>query len=100
MVCSAQAVLHTASPTCSAVVAGEMMDGHRPAVWISDCYTAQEGHAAEHQTCLAQLARDIAYVVEGSDDPVPSRLQLWLHTVFALPSASPTSPACRLAALR
>ena len=76
--------MHTASPTRGAVVVREMMDGHRPAVWISDRYTAQQGHAAEHQTCLAHLARDVAYVVEVSDDPVPWRLQLWLKTVFAL----------------
>ena len=43
-----------------------------------------EGHAAKHQTCLAHLARDIAYAVETSDDPVPWRLQLWLRSVFAL----------------
>ena len=81
---STEAVVHQASPTRGAVVVREMMDGHRPAVWISDRYTAQQGHAAAHQTCLAHLARDVAYVVETSDDPVPWRLQLWLRSVFAL----------------
>ena len=81
---SAEAVVHQASPTRGAVVVREMMDGHRLAVWISDRYTAQQGHAAAHQTCLAHLARDVAYVVEVSDDPVPWRLQLWLQAVFAL----------------
>ena len=81
---SAEVVVHQASPTRGAVVVREMMDGHRPAVWISDRYTAQQGHAAAHQTCLAHLARDVAYVVEVSDDPVPWRLQLWLQAVFAL----------------
>lgn len=81
---AADAVVHQASPTRGAVVVREMMDGHRPAVWISDRYTAQQGHAAAHQTCLAHLARDVAYVVEVSDDPVPWRLQLWLQAVFAL----------------
>jgi len=81
---SAEAVVHQASPTRGACVVREMMDGHRPAVWISDRYTAQQGHAAAHQTCLAHLARDVAYVVEISDDPVPWRLQLWLQSVFAL----------------
>src|SRR6478672_5766805 len=38
---SAAAVVHTASPTRGAVVVREMMDGHRPAVWISDRYTAR-----------------------------------------------------------
>ena len=54
-----------------------------PAVWISDRYTAQRGHAAEHQTCLAHLARDVASVVEVSDEPVPQRLQFWLGSVVA-----------------
>jgi transposase len=77
-------VVHQASTTRGASVVREMMDGHRPAVWISDRYTAQQGHAVEHQTCLAHLARDVAYVVETSDDPVPFRLQLWLRSVLAL----------------
>ena len=50
-----------------------MMDGHRPAVWLSDRDTAQQGHGVAHQTCLAHLARDVAYAVEVSDDPVPWR---------------------------
>jgi transposase len=45
---STEAVVHQASPTRGAVVAREMMDEHRPAVWISDRYTAQQGHAATH----------------------------------------------------
>ncbi|GJE53806.1 IS66 family transposase ISMno4 [Methylobacterium thuringiense] len=87
---TADAVVHTASRTRGAIVVREMMDGHRPAVWISDRYTARQGHASTHQTCLAHLAhlahlaRDVAYVVEVSDDPVPWRLQLWLQSVFAL----------------
>ena len=81
---SAEAVVHQASPTRGACVVREMMDGQRPVVWISDRYTARQGHATSHQTCLAHLAHDVAYVVEVSDDPVPWRLQLWLNTVFAL----------------
>ncbi len=81
---SAAAVVHTTSPTCGAVVVREMMEGHRPTVWTRTAITAQQGHADEHQTHLAHLALDIAYVVEVSDDPVPWRLQLWLGGVFAL----------------
>lgn len=68
---SAQAVVHTASPTRGAVVVRDLMDGHQPSVWISNRYTAQQGHAATHQTCHVHLARDVAYVVDASDDPVP-----------------------------
>jgi transposase len=97
---SAQAVVHQASPTRGACVVREMMDGHRPAVWISDRYTAQQGHAAAHQTCLAHLARDVAYVVEASDDPVPWRLQLWLRSVFALAERVTDLAASTLASKR
>jgi transposase len=97
---SAQAVVHQASPTRGAVVVREMMDGHRPAMWISDRYTAQQGHAAAQQTCLAHLARDVAYVVEVSDDPVPFRLQLWLRSVFALAERVTDFAASTLAAKR
>jgi transposase len=97
---STDAVVHRASPTRGAVVGRAMMDGRRPAVWISDRYTAQQGHAAEHQTCLAHLARDVAYVVEASDDPVPWRLQLWLRSVFALAERVTNLAASTLAAKR
>lgn len=41
-------------------------------------------HGHHHQTCLAHLARDIAYGVEASQDRLPFRLKLWLDRVFAL----------------
>ena len=97
---STDAVVHTASPTRGAVVVREMMDGHRPAVWISDRYTAQQGHGVRHQTCLAHLARDVAYAVEVSADPVPLRLQFWLQAVFALAERVTDLAASTLAAKR
>src|SRR5918912_3913896 len=50
---SREAVVHHASPTRAAAVVREVMNGHRPAVWVSDRYAAQQGHGAAHQTCLA-----------------------------------------------
>src|SRR3954471_5379711 len=97
---SEAAVVHQASPTRGALVVREMMDGHRPAVWISDRYTAQQGHAAAQPTCLAHLARDVAYAVEASDGPVPFRLQLWLRSVFALAEHVTDLAASALAAKR
>ena len=61
-----------------------MMDGHQPEVWLSDRYSAQQGHGLAQQTCLAHLARDVAYAREVSEDPVPFRLKLWLTSAFAL----------------
>ena len=96
----AEAVVHQAAPTRAASVVREMMNGHRPAVWLSDRYTAQQGHADAQQTCLAHLARDIAYAVENSDDPIPWRLQLWLDAVLALAGRVTRLAAATLAAKR
>ncbi len=78
------AVVHHAAPSRAAAVVGEVMAGHRPAVWISDRYSAQQGHGERHQTCLAHLARDVAYAVEASEDLIPLRLQWWLDKAFGL----------------
>jgi len=98
--CSPEAVVHQAALTRGASVVRAMMDGHRPAVWLSDRYTAQQGHGAAHQTCLAHLARDVAYAVEVSKDPVPWRLQLWLQAVFTLSRQVTTLAASTLLAKR
>jgi transposase len=96
----AEAVVHHASPTRGAIVVRTMMDGHRPEVWCSDRYSAQQGHADAHQTCLAHLSRDVAYADEVSDDVLPSRLKLWLHRAFALAEEVATLAASTLARKR
>ncbi|MBM1172329.1 IS66 family transposase [Microvirga arabica] len=95
-----EAVVHHASVPRGAVVVRTMMDGHRPAVWCSDRYSAQQGHADAHQTCLAHLARDVAYADEASEDVLPSRLKLWLHRAFALAEEVATLAASTLARKR
>jgi transposase len=81
---SPEVVVHHAAPTRAASVVCEMMDGHKPEVWLSDRYSAQQGHGVAQQTCLAHLARDVAYALEASDDPVPFRLKLWFALAFEL----------------
>ncbi|MGF3027897.1 IS66 family transposase [Methylobacterium aquaticum] len=78
------AVVHHAAPSRSAAVVGEVMAGHRPAVWLSDRYSAQQGRGERQQTCLAHLSRDVAYVVEAGDDLIALRLQWWLDKAFGL----------------
>ncbi len=95
-----EAIVHHAAPTRAASVVREMMQGHRPKVWLSDRYSAQQGHGAAQQTCLAHLARDIAYAREASEDPLPLRLELWLRSAFALADAITTFAASTLAAKR
>ena len=80
----------------------EIMGRHRPAAWLSDRYSAQQGgrsqrlrpvqqggvasggHADHQLTCLAHLARDVAYALEAGDDTLALRLRLWLDAAFAL----------------
>ena len=81
--CCKSAVVHMADFTRSAEVVRETMDGHQPHVWTSDRYSAQQRHGTLHQTCLADLARDVAYGLEASEDAVPFRLKLWFDRVFA-----------------
>ena len=86
-----EAVVHHAAPTRGACVVHEIMDGHRPAVWLSDRYSAQQGHADRQQTCLAHLARDVAYALDAGDDTLALRLKLWLDGAFALARTITTS---------
>ena len=60
------------------------MNGHQPEVWISDRYTAQQGHGRLHQTCLAHLDRKARLVAEHGSDLTGMRLQLWLDRAFGL----------------
>ncbi len=94
------AVVHQAAPTRAASVIRAMMDGHKPQVWLSDRYAAQQGHAGAQQTCLAHLAREVAYAREVSEDGVPWRLELWLGSVFDLAGVITTFAASTLAAKR
>tara|TARA_B100000614_G_C14504007_1_gene475855 strand:- start:32 stop:1315 length:1284 start_codon:yes stop_codon:yes gene_type:complete len=93
-----EAVVHRAVPTRGAVVVRDLMDGHRPDVWCSDRYAAQQGHAGAHQTCLAHLARDVAYADEASEDMLPARLKLWLKRAFALAEGIATFAPSTIAA--
>jgi transposase len=81
---SNQAIVHEAQLSRAAQVVRDVMGDHRPKIWLSDGYSAQQRHGHHHQTCLAHLARDVAYALEVSDDMVPLRLKLWLDKLFAL----------------
>lgn len=74
--CSPQAIVHTAEFSRAAKVVHDTMAGHRPEVWISDRYTAQQGHGLRHQTCLAHLDRKARFVAEHGGDLIGMRFQL------------------------
>ena len=51
-------VIHVIRHSRGAGVVAEVMAGHRPAIWVSDLYSAQRGHATAWQICLAHQLRD------------------------------------------
>jgi len=81
------AVVHQPDYSRAARVVDEVMDGHVPAVWISDRYSAQQKHGERHQTCLAHLARDTAFALEHGSDDLPFRFKLWFGRAFDLAKA-------------
>lgn len=82
--CSSKAVVHTAAFSRAAQVVHDTMAGHKPEVWISDRYTAQQGHGLRHQTCLAHLDRKARFVAEHGGDLIGMRFQLWFDRAFRL----------------
>ena len=85
---SNEAVVHRAAATRGAVVVRELMQGHRPEVWCSDRYSAQQGHGAVHQTCLAHLARDVAY--SGAHIPGSDTIRHMFRAGVSVAIANPT----------
>ena len=79
-----EAVVHQPDYSRAARVVDQMMAGHKPAVWISDRYSAQQNQGERHQTCLAHLARDAAFAHEHGSDDLPFRFKLWLGRAFDL----------------
>jgi transposase len=78
------AVVHQPDYSRAARVVEETMGGHRPQVWLSDRYSAQQSHGERHQTCLAHLARDTAFALEHGSDDLPLRFKLWFGKAFDL----------------
>jgi transposase len=81
---SAREVVHEPRLSRAAQVVRDVMADHKPKIWLSDGYSAQQNHGEHHQTCLAHLARDVAYGLEVSQDDLPFRLKLWLNKLFVL----------------
>jgi transposase len=62
-----QVVIHVVRNSRAASVVTETMAGHRPSIWVSDLYGAQQGHADRWQVCLAHQLRDCKYAIEAGD---------------------------------
>src|SRR5215208_2393061 len=65
-------------------IVAEVMAGHRPAIWVSDLYGAQRGHAAAWQICLAHQLRDCRFAIEAGDAVFAPRLKALLLRAVVL----------------
>ena len=73
-----QVVIHVIRNSRAAGVATEVMAGHRPSIWVSDLYGAQQGHAGLWQVCLAHQLRDCQYAIDAGDTVFAPRMKALL----------------------
>ena len=79
-----QVVIHVVRNSRAASVVTEVMAGHRPAIWVSDLYGAQQGHADLWQICLAHQLRDCQYAIEAGDTVFAPRMKMLLLRAVVL----------------
>jgi transposase len=79
-----QVVIHVIRNTRAASVVAETMAGHRPSIWVSDLYGAQQGHADLWQVCLAHQLRDCKYAIEAGDTIFAPRMKMLLLKAVVL----------------
>ena len=77
-------VIHVIRASRGAGVVTEVLDGHRPAIWVSDLYGAQQGHAEGWQVCLAHQLRDCQYAIEAGDTVFAPRMKALLLRAVVL----------------
>ena len=70
--------------TRAASVVADVMAGHRPTIWVSDLYGAQQGHADLWQVCLAHQLRDCQYAIDAGDTIFAPRMKALLRRAVVL----------------
>ena len=73
-----QVVIHVIRNSRAASVVAEVMAGHRPSIWVSDLFSAQQGHAELWQVCLAHQLRDCQYAIDAGDAIFAPRMKALL----------------------
>ena len=81
---NADVVIHVVRRSRGADVVAEVLGGHRPALWVSDLYGAQQGHAEHWQVCLAHQLRDCQYAVDAGDAVFAPRMKALLLRAVVL----------------
>ncbi len=91
-----EVVIHVIRRSRGAGVVAEVLDGHRPALWVSDLYGAQQGHAEDWQICLAHQLRDCTYAIDAGDAVFAPRMKaLLLRAVVLARRSRDLAPSTR-----
>jgi transposase len=89
--------VHVIRPSRGHGVIQEVLGDHRPTVWVSDLYSAQRNHPAEHwQVCLAHQLRDCQFACEAGDVIFAPRMKAVLLRAFAIHKRRDTLAASTL----
>ncbi|MDN3564981.1 hypothetical protein QWZ14_11480 [Paeniroseomonas aquatica] len=80
-----EVVIHAVRRSRDAGIVAEVMANHRPAIWVSDLYGAQRGHAEAWQICLAHQLRDCRYAAKAGDAIFAPRIKALLLRAVVLP---------------
>jgi len=79
-----QVVIHVVRDSRASAVVTQVMAGHRPVIWVSDLYGAQQGHADLWQICLAHQLRDCQYALDAGDTVFAPRMKALLLRAVVL----------------
>jgi transposase len=79
-----QVVIHAVRNSRVACVVSDVLAGHRPSIWVSDLYGAQQGHANLWQVCLAHQLRDCEFAIEAGDTVFAPRMKALLLRAVVL----------------
>lgn len=93
---NSEVVIHVVRSSRGASTVAEVLDGHRPALWVSDLYSAQQGHAEDWQICLAHQLRDCTFAIEAGDTVFAPRMKaLLLRAVVLARRSRDLAPSTR-----
>jgi transposase len=87
-------------PSRATQVLTEVMGDAQPQVWVSDAYSAQMNHPAQHyQLCLAHQLRDLQYLIDAEDCDWARQIQRVFRRAIRLHQARDKLSARRFALL-
>ena len=80
-----QVCLPVIRPSRCKTVIDSVMAEHQPQIWVSDLFSAQATHPAQHwHVCLAHQLRDCQYAMDAGDELLAPRMKRLFLKAIAL----------------